>query len=68
MMSTEADLYVGLTPVGTRIWEMIETPQKIDTICERLISEYAVAPEACRAEVEQFIADLVEHGAATLST
>ena len=50
MMSAEKGNYIGLSEVGARIWELIETPKDIDAVCTELQSEYAVTPEACRAE------------------
>jgi hypothetical protein len=66
MMSAEKGNYIGLSEVGSRIWELIETPQDIDAVCARLQTEYEVTPEACRAEVETFLNDLVKHGAIAL--
>ena len=65
MMSTEKGNYIGLSEVGARIWELIETPQEVDAVCARLQEEYEVTPETCRAEVETFLNDLVKHGAAS---
>jgi len=66
MMSAEKGNYIGLSEVGARIWELIETPQEIDAVCAQLIDEFEVAPEVCRTEVETFLGELVEHGAVTL--
>jgi hypothetical protein len=67
MMSAEKGNYIGLSEVGARIWELIETPQDVDAICAQLQDEYdGVTPEACRAEVETFLNELVKHGAIAL--
>jgi Coenzyme PQQ synthesis protein D (PqqD) len=66
MMSAEKGNYIGLSEVGARIWELIETPQEIDAVCARLQDEYDVKPETCRAEVESFLNELVQHGAVAL--
>ena len=67
MMSAEKGNYIGLSEVGARIWELIETPQDVDTICARLQDEYdGVTPEDCRTEVETFLNELVTHGAIAL--
>ncbi|MFZ0424304.1 MAG: PqqD family peptide modification chaperone [Xanthobacteraceae bacterium] len=67
MMSAEKGNYIGLSEVGARIWELIETPQNVDAICAQLQDEYdGVTPEACRAEVETFLNELVKHGAVAL--
>lgn len=66
MMSAEKGNYIGLSEVGARIWELIETPQEVDAVCAQLVDEFDVAPEVCRVEVETFLNDLVKHGAARL--
>ncbi len=66
MMSAEKGNYIGLSEVGARIWELIETPQDVDALCARLNDEYDVAPETCRVEVETFLEELVKHGAIAL--
>jgi hypothetical protein len=67
MMSAEQGNYLGLTEVGTRVWELIEAPRDLDEICALLESEFDVAPEVCRAEVEAFLNDLAQHGAVALA-
>jgi len=66
MMSAEKGNYVGLSEVGTRIWELLDTPQDVDALCARLQTEFDVAPETCRAEVEEFLSELAKHGAVAL--
>jgi len=66
MMSAEKGNYIGLSEVGARIWELIETPQEVDAVCARLLGEFEVAPDVCRAEVEAFLNELATHGAVAL--
>jgi hypothetical protein len=66
MMSAEKGNYIGLSEVGARIWELIDTPQEVDVVCAQLQAEYDVAPDICRAEVEKFLNELVQHGAVAL--
>jgi hypothetical protein len=66
MMSAASGNYVGLSEVGARIWELIETPQQLDAVCEQLEGEFDVAPEVCRVEVESFLNELAGHGAVAL--
>jgi hypothetical protein len=63
MMSATKGNYIGLSRVGARIWELIETPRTVETLCDALVAEYDVDPAACRAEVDSFLATLREHGA-----
>jgi len=66
IMNTATGSYMALNKVGTRVWEMLETPRELDEICALLEEEFEVAPEACRAEVQQFLHELAGHGAVKL--
>jgi hypothetical protein len=66
MMSAGRGHYIGLNAVGARIWELLDSPRSIETICARLIEEFNVAPDVCRAEVEAFLGELKQQGAVTL--
>lgn len=66
MMSAEKGNYIGLSEVGSRVWELIETPRNLDEVCAQLVQEFDVTPDVCRAEVEAFLSELVKHGAIAL--
>jgi hypothetical protein len=66
MMSAQKGDYIGLSEVGARIWELIETPQELQVVIAKLEQEYDVSPETCRAEVDTFLKELVTHGAVAL--
>ena len=66
MMSAEKGNYIGLSDVGARIWELIETPQTLDGLVAALLSEFDVSEEVCRAEVDSFLKELEAHGAVAL--
>jgi hypothetical protein len=66
MMSAEKGNYIGLSELGSRIWDLIETPQNIETLLTRLQQEYEVSAETCRAEVDTFLQELRTHGAIAL--
>ena len=66
MMSVSKGKYLGLSDVGARIWELIETPRSFDDVMAALLSEFDVTAETCRAEVETFLKDLASHDAISL--
>ena len=66
MMSAEKGNYIGLSEVGARIWDIIETPRDFEAVCAQLQQEYDVTPDVCRAEVETFLSELAKHGAIAL--
>ena len=68
MMSAGSGAYLGLNEVGARVWEMIDTPMELPQICAALASEFETTPEACRAEVEAFLAELAARGAVVVDS
>lgn len=63
MMSAATGNYIGLSPVGARIWELIETPCTVESLCAALSNEYDVDATTCRTEVDSFLATLGQHHA-----
>src|SRR4051794_23213988 len=46
---------IDLPGASQRIWELLETPQTVDTICRVLAREHAVSNEACSRSVKFFL-------------
>ena len=66
MMSAEKGNYLGLSEVGARIWELVETAQTIGDLCAQLVTEFDVTSDVCGTEVETFLRELETHGAIVL--
>jgi hypothetical protein len=62
MMDIDQGKYFSLNPVATRIWDLLEKPLDTEELCAVLIDEYDVAPEQCRIEVEEHIAEMLKFG------
>ncbi|UZK68998.1 PqqD family protein [Sphingomonas sp. S1-29] len=62
MMSVERGLYLGLSEVGARIWELLDDCPDSIAICDRLEAEFVVTSETCAAEVAQFLNQLAAQG------
>ena len=67
MMSSEKGMYYNLNPIGSRIWELLETPQTIESLCTQLMDEYDVDEATCKQETEEFIQSLAERGLIEMS-
>lgn len=66
MMSAAEGKYLSLSPVGARIWELLETPKSREDLCDTLVAEYDVTPEQCGREVDEFLATLADERAARI--
>ena len=62
MMDLEHGKYFSLNPVATRIWQLLETPADVETLCSRLIEEYDVEKGRCLTEVNEYLLDMLRLG------
>jgi hypothetical protein len=62
ILGMDAGEYFSLTDVGSRIWELLQSPIRVQDLCSRLQAEYAVAPSQCEPEVCSLLANLAEAG------
>jgi hypothetical protein len=58
LLNMAHDNYVGLDAIGRRIWELLETPRRIDDLCRQLSEEFEGAPEDIQADVLAFLKEL----------
>lgn len=58
LMDTVTGDYMGLNPVGTTIWALLETPQTLASLVNELLNRYEVTEEQCRLELEPFLLEL----------
>jgi hypothetical protein len=50
-----------------RIWELLETPQTVATICRVLVNEGELQPQRCEPQVKSFLARLYREDLIQLS-
>lgn len=62
MMSIEKGQYFGLEPVGSRIWEMIESPVTVSDLIKTLLGQFDVDRETCEQDVLAFLGELDDAG------
>ena len=59
MLDIDRGMYFGVKDVGKAIWEQLEKPTTLDTLCAALVQEHDVEEETCRREVTDFVSYLV---------
>lgn len=67
MMSIEKGEYYDLNPVGRRVWELLETPEKVVAICERLVKEFNVSKAQCELDLLPFLQQLIDKDIITIT-
>lgn len=68
MMSIERGDYYGIGGVGSRVWELLETPRTMADIVQAICAEFDVDEASCRADMEHFLGELHSHGIVSLET
>jgi hypothetical protein len=58
----------GLNSVGSRVWNLIQTPVSASEIREVLLMEYDVAPEVCERELVVLLNELSARGLITITS
>ncbi|HEV7289951.1 HPr-rel-A system PqqD family peptide chaperone [Sphingomonas sp.] len=62
LLNAETGSYHGLSPVASRIWELLADPTDETALVSQLLAEFAVTPEQCAREVTDFLAALRARG------
>lgn len=65
MMNVSQGTYFGLGGIGGRIWALLAEPASAEHVVRTICAEYAVDEATCRADVEQFLQELLTHGLVT---
>jgi hypothetical protein len=62
VINLKSGVYYGFNPVGTRIWDLIQSPKTLDELKAILISEYEVEPDQCDRDLVTMFRDLEAAG------
>lgn len=54
--------YYGLNAVAAHVWELIQTPSRVDDLRDTIAAEYDVTPERCGADLLELLARLQAEG------
>jgi len=61
LLHLKSETYMGLDPVGTRMWTLLTESESIEKAYAALLGEYEVEGQCLRRDLEDFIGRLVEH-------
>ena len=62
ILSLKNGIYYGLDSVGSRVWELVQTPWRFDDLQAILLDEYEVEPERLSADLQRLCEGLVKAG------
>lgn len=62
MMNIESGKYFGLDTIGSRIWELIDSPRMVAEVVGILVQEYDVERGQCQVDTVEFLNHLYREG------
>ena len=62
MMDAEAGRYYGISGVGARAFELLESPISIEGLVDTITQEYDVDKHKCRGDIQAFVQELMASG------
>ena len=62
ILNLKSELYLGLNPVGTRMWTVLQDAPSIQAAYESLLDEFEVEPERLRQDIDQLLDQMLEQG------
>ena len=63
VLNLSGGTYFSLDPVGTRIWQLIQTCNgRLEAVVPRLLEEFAVDEQRARVDLLTLVSTLKEHG------
>ena len=61
LLHLKSETYLGLDPIGTRMWTVLTGSESIQSAYEILLGEYDVDGQQLRRDLEDFVGKLFEH-------
>jgi hypothetical protein len=62
ILNLKNELYLGLDPVGTRMWLVLHSAPSIQAAYELLLAEFEVEPERLRRDLDKLLEQMLEQG------
>ncbi len=62
VMSIDHGNYYSMDTTGSYIWQLMETPLKIDTLCTQILQHFDVSGEQCENDLLAFVHELEKEG------
>jgi hypothetical protein len=67
LLNLKTGVYLGLDPVGTRVWQILEDHHVLSEVLDTMLAEYEVDRQRCTDDLLALVSDLEKHGLVTLT-
>lgn len=58
ILDNSTGVFIQLNRSAGKIWNLLETPQTVQSLCALLVERYDVSSDLCRTEVIAFLQDM----------
>jgi len=62
LIDIDSGYFFQLNKSAARIWTLVEQPKSFSDLCVALQGMFDAAPETCRGDVAEFVADMQDRG------
>ena len=62
ILDLASESYFGLDEVGTRIWQLLQEKNDLQTVFDTLLDEYDVEAEQLKTDINELLEKLVDSG------
>lgn len=62
ILNLKSETYLGLDPVGTRMWTVLQDSPSIQAAHASLLDEFEVEPERLRQDMDRLLDQMLEQG------
>jgi hypothetical protein len=62
ILNLKNELYLGLDPIGTRMWMVLRSAPSIQAAYELLLAEFEVETERLRSDLDKLLDQMLEQG------
>ena len=62
LLNLKTGVYLGLDPVGSRIWQLLQEHQELGKVVDAILTEYDVPEHRCSQDLFELVAQLEEQG------
>jgi Coenzyme PQQ synthesis protein D (PqqD) len=60
LLNLNTGIYLGLDPVGRRIWHLIQDQESLQGIVDAVVQEYDVTPVRCTEDLLSLVGQMLE--------
>jgi hypothetical protein len=62
ILNLKSEVYLGLDPVGTRMWTVLQSSPSVEAAHAALLDEFEVEPERLRQDMDRLLDQMLEQG------